>query len=182
MSSSLRGLAVKSNDKNVNAESGFPDLVAFVSDRVGTGVVDHRLTATLVYRRGLWSTATATEFAERLRRLLERALDQPDRPLATLDLLCDDERERLLVGWNGRVAEGPGGVAHRLFEAHARATRDAPAVVSASGTLTYRDLDDRADRWARLLRSRGVGPETTVGLALPMVSMSGADLALMLPA
>lgn len=40
VSSTLRGLAVKSNDKNVNAESGFPELVAFVSDRVGTGVVD----------------------------------------------------------------------------------------------------------------------------------------------
>ncbi|HYO14191.1 MAG TPA: amino acid adenylation domain-containing protein, partial [Thermoanaerobaculia bacterium] len=55
---------------------------------------------------------------------------------------------------------------HQLFAAQAARTPDAQAVAFGSESLTYRDLARRADHLARILRGRGVGPETLVGLAV----------------
>jgi amino acid adenylation domain-containing protein len=67
---------------------------------------------------------------------------------------------------------------HHLFEAQAERTPAAVAVVYAGGTLTYAQLDARANRLARFLRRRGVGADTCVGLCLErgpemMVAMLG---------
>lgn len=70
--------------------------------------------------------------------------------------------------WNattrGYVADGP---VHRLFEAQARLRPDTVAVRWAGGTLTFAELDRRANRLAWALRDRGVGPETAVGIRVP---------------
>jgi len=52
----------------------------------------------------------------------------------------------------------------RLFEAQVERTPDAIAVVYGEQSLTYRELNDRANRVAHYLRERGVGPEVLVGL------------------
>lgn len=55
---------------------------------------------------------------------------------------------------------------HQLFEAQAERTPDALAVSSSEGTLTYQELNQRANQVAHYLRSKGVGPEVLVGLCL----------------
>ncbi|HEU4457102.1 MAG TPA: amino acid adenylation domain-containing protein, partial [Longimicrobium sp.] len=56
---------------------------------------------------------------------------------------------------------------HRLFEAQASATPGAAAIRFRGETLTYADLDARANRVAHRLRALGVGPEVAVGVLLP---------------
>ena len=76
------------------------------------------------------------------------------------------ERQRLLVDWNDSAAELPARHLHELFEAQARATPEATAIVSGDERVSYAELNARANRLAWLLRERGVGPETVVGICL----------------
>ncbi|MBM5666546.1 AMP-binding protein, partial [Burkholderia pseudomallei] len=55
---------------------------------------------------------------------------------------------------------------HQLFEAQVSRTPEAAAVICGDETLSYTDLDARANRLAHYLRGQGVGPDTRVGLAL----------------
>lgn len=67
-----------------------------------------------------------------------------------------------------RLPEPPAGLCmHRLVEQQVQRTPDAVAVVAGTERLTYRELDVRANLWARELQARGVGPETRVAVRVP---------------
>jgi amino acid adenylation domain-containing protein len=78
----------------------------------------------------------------------------------------DAERRRLLVEWNATHAEFPNVCAHELFERQVGRTPSATAVAWGGERLTYRELNERANRLAHYLRRRGVGPDTLVGVSL----------------
>jgi len=59
------------------------------------------------------------------------------------------------------------GLLHELFERQADVRPQAPAVLFGGGRITYRELEERANRLARLLRSRGIGRGDCVGMLLP---------------
>ncbi|HEV2147714.1 MAG TPA: non-ribosomal peptide synthase/polyketide synthase [Longimicrobiaceae bacterium] len=121
----------------------------------------------LTYRKELFDAATAERMLEHLVRLLKGAVTDPERRLSGVELLGEEEREQVVEGWNATEAEYPRELCvHQLFEAQADRTPAAVAVVYADGTLTYAQLDTRANRLARFLRGRGVGPDTCVGLCL----------------
>ncbi|MER7848673.1 amino acid adenylation domain-containing protein [Kitasatospora sp. NPDC096077] len=105
--------------------------------------------------------------AERFAALLTRLATAPDRPLAELPLLADDELHDVLHGWNdtGReVREGT--LVSRIAERVAE-TPDAVAVVAEDSSLTYAELDARSDALARTLRAAGAGADRVVGVAVP---------------
>jgi non-ribosomal peptide synthetase component F len=91
----------------------------------------------------------------------------PSTPLRDVDLLDDAERSLVLDAWNDTAAPVEPAVVPELFEAQAARTPDAPAVTHDGVTLTYRELDERANRLAHHLIGRGVGAEDFVALALP---------------
>ncbi|WP_261575637.1 non-ribosomal peptide synthetase [Frankia gtarii] len=99
--------------------------------------------------------------------LLAAVLADPDRPLRDVDLLGDDERDQLIGGWNGTAGPVAEHLLPELFAAQVAATPQAPAVLADGDALTYHQLDRRANRLARLLVARGVGPESTVALSVP---------------
>ncbi|WP_344325026.1 amino acid adenylation domain-containing protein, partial [Kitasatospora putterlickiae] len=122
----------------------------------------------LEYRTDLFDRATVQALAERLVRLLTAAATAPDTAVGRLPLIGERERHRALVEWNGAPgAPAPEATLPELFEAAALAHPEAVAAGYDDHTLTYRELGARADRLARLLAARGIGPGTIVALALP---------------
>ncbi|MFI6442941.1 amino acid adenylation domain-containing protein [Streptomyces sp. NPDC050759] len=90
-----------------------------------------------------------------------------DISLFSMPLLSDDERHRLVVEWNDTAEEFPADSAvAELFEAQVERSPDAVAVVSGDERVTYRELNERANRLAHHLRELGVGPETAVSVCL----------------
>jgi len=102
-----------------------------------------------------------------LRVLLEGMVAAPERSIADLPLLPGEERERLVMDWNGTAREYPreAGI-HELFEEQVRCTPEAVAVEYGQSQLSYRELNERANRLAGYLRRHGVGPEVMVGLCI----------------
>ncbi|HEX6382729.1 MAG TPA: amino acid adenylation domain-containing protein, partial [Acidimicrobiia bacterium] len=121
----------------------------------------------LKYRADHWSEESARSILERVLRLLTTAVTQPDAALAGIDTLSADEQRRALADWNATGSALPKVTFPAVFEAHAAATPDAVAVVLDDEQLTYRQLNERANRIARLLVTSGAGPETVVAVALP---------------
>jgi len=124
------------------------------------------LVGTLEYASDLYDRTTAERMAEDLRTLLEAAVADPDRPIGEFDLMDHSERHRVLVEWNDTEADFPNRCIHEVFEERAAAHPDAIALTAGDVSLTYRDLDERADALAARLRSLGVGPEVRVGIYL----------------
>ncbi|WP_420130680.1 amino acid adenylation domain-containing protein [Longimicrobium sp.] len=125
-------------------------------------------TAYLEYATDLFDAATAGRIGEHYLRLLDQALADPDRRLSTLDPVTEAERARV-AAWSAGAAH-PAHLAlppvHVQVARHAARAPDAPAVVDGGETLTYAELDARANRLANRLRRMGVGPDTRVAVML----------------
>ncbi|HYL06432.1 MAG TPA: condensation domain-containing protein, partial [Thermoanaerobaculia bacterium] len=155
--------------------------------------IDGELTCALQYNGDLFDAATAERLLGRLRTLLSGALagalaqdGGAAPPVSMLPLLAPEERQQLRE-WNDTAASyGPALCLHELFERQARRTPAAVAVTvdgggtndGATGTgnagdaagaagesLTFGELNARANLLARRLRALGVGPETLVAVA-----------------
>ena len=88
-------------------------------------------------------------------------------PEAVAPVLTEAERHKLLVEWNRTERDYPRDkCVHQLFEEQVERTPEAVAVVFEGQSLTYRELNARANRLAQHLRTLGVGPEVLVGLCV----------------
>ncbi|HEX2202899.1 MAG TPA: amino acid adenylation domain-containing protein [Longimicrobium sp.] len=125
------------------------------------------LAGSLEYSTDLFDRATVARMLGHLRRVLEQAAADPGARLSSLELMDEAERRLVVDEWNATEAEVPAtACVHHLVEARARRTPDAVAVVHNGESLTYRDLDRRANALAHRLAALGVGPETRVGICL----------------
>ncbi|WP_434599555.1 non-ribosomal peptide synthetase [Streptomyces sp. A5-4] len=121
----------------------------------------------LDYRPDQFDRDEAERYCDWFVRMLEAVVDDPDQTVGGLSVLTAQERRRILVEWNATQRAVDPATLPDLFEAQAAQAPDAPAVTHDGSTLTYRELNQRANRFARLLIARGAGPETLVALALP---------------
>jgi amino acid adenylation domain-containing protein len=125
------------------------------------------LSGTLEYNKDLFDHATINRMAGHFRVLLEGIVARPDCRLSALPLLHDDERREVLSGRGRPRADYPvSSCIHELFERQAARTPDAVAVTFEGASLTYRQLNERANQLARHLRTLGVGPEVLVGICV----------------
>ena len=130
--------------------------------------LDHRLGCCLTYSTDLFDEPRIARMAAHWCNLLEALIADPGQRLSELPLLSADE-QRALQGSLG-VEKGEHRLdqcIHQLFSQQASLRPDAPALTFAGVTLSYAQLDERANRLAWMLRERGVGPHVRVGLALP---------------
>ena len=122
---------------------------------------------TFEYDSDLFDAERIQRMASHFQALLEAAVAQPSRPIASLPLLPEAELHRVLREWNDATADFPRDLCiHERFALQAARTPDAPAVTYRSRTLSYRQLDERSNQLAWHLRSLGVGPEALVGLCV----------------
>jgi amino acid adenylation domain-containing protein len=129
------------------------------------GEVGDGLGGALEYRTDLFDRSTAERLLRHFQLLLETVVAAPDRSLWEIELLTDDERRQLLA-WGTNAGPRPAGTFPEVFAAQAMERPDAPALVFGGETLTYAELDRRANQLARHLAGLGVGPEVLVGLAM----------------
>ncbi|KOV91513.1 MULTISPECIES: amino acid adenylation domain-containing protein, partial [unclassified Streptomyces] len=104
---------------------------------------------------------------ERWLHFLDIATTHPDQPLNHIDILTPDEHRQLLGTWLETETEVGGKLLPVRFAEQAAATPDAVAVIAGDTSLTYAELDRRANRLAHVLLRRGAGPDRMVALALP---------------
>ncbi|HEX2202458.1 MAG TPA: amino acid adenylation domain-containing protein [Longimicrobium sp.] len=151
--------------------------IEFEGSELGTSRVDLTLSLTeledgalhgsLEYATDLFDASTIDRLARHYTRLLEAAAAAPEAPVSTLSLLDAEERETVLRRFNDTATEYPrDATVHGLFEEVAAASPDAVALVHEGETITYAELNARANRLARLLRARGVAAGTRVGVAV----------------
>ena len=121
----------------------------------------------LIYNPDLFDAATIRRMLGHFGTLLEQAAADPSRRIGGLELLAADEREQLLGAWNATARPWPQDVTvDALIAQQAARTPDAPAVTFRGESLTYAQLDARANRLANHLRALGAGPEARVGICL----------------
>jgi len=119
------------------------------------------------YASALFEQSTIERMAQHFEVLLGGIVANPEQPVSDLPLLQESERQQLIVDWNNTQADFPSDQCiHHLFEAQAKRTPDAVAVVFEDSELTYRELNERSNQLAHYLVSQGVVPDQLVGICV----------------
>ncbi|HEX6717995.1 MAG TPA: amino acid adenylation domain-containing protein, partial [Pyrinomonadaceae bacterium] len=125
------------------------------------------LLGTVEYNADLFESLTISRMLGHLRMLLKGIVADPGQPVSELLLLTADEQHQLLHQWNDTKTAYPRNVCiHQLFEAQVDRTSDAVAVVCGDQCLTYKALNEQANRLACYLRAQGVRPGMLVGICV----------------
>jgi natural product biosynthesis luciferase-like monooxygenase protein/amino acid adenylation domain-containing protein len=123
------------------------------------------LAGAVEFNTDLFERATIDRMVGHFRTLLDAICEDPDRPISRLPILTEPERQRIALVWNDTGAEyARERCVHELIEEQAARTPEATALVHDGRTLTYRQLDERANQVANRLHALGVGPGTLVGV------------------
>ncbi len=126
---------------------------------------DAGLDFTLEYSTKLFRRDTMVRFHQHFVNLLSNLADDAEKRLADLELVSVVERQQLLIDFNTTQADFPQDLTiHEQFEQQVKRTPEQIAIVFEDQALTYQELNERANQLARLLRSKGVGPDQIVGI------------------
>ncbi|MHC5290487.1 lichenysin non-ribosomal peptide synthetase LicB [Bacillus licheniformis] len=133
------------------------------------------------YATDLFKKQTIERWSGYLLNLLEAIAENPDASLSDLSLLDEADKRRILYEWNETVLDVPQNkTVHELFEAQVLRTPDRGAAVYNGVQWTYKELNARANRLARLLIEKGAGPEQRVGIMVkPSLEMAAGVLAIL---
>ncbi len=148
---------------------------------VGFGEQKGKLCAAYEYASDLFDEETIARLHSHFERVLTAVAADPSCRIQDLSLVTPEDKRLLFEEWNDTdVAYDRTRCVHQLFEATAQAMPDTPAVTAGAVTLTYRELDKRANQLAHLLRERGVSGGSRVALCLDRtVDMPVAVLAVL---
>jgi len=137
------------------------DLVMYVLER------DGGYFGMLEYSEDLFDQAVAEGMLAHFQTLLEGIAENPRLDVSAYPLAAGAEYERIMKAWSRLPRDYPFQVpVEALFEERAAAMLDMPALTFEGETLSYGELNARANRLARYLREKGVGPDSIVGLMM----------------
>ncbi|MEU2297996.1 amino acid adenylation domain-containing protein [Streptomyces antibioticus] len=142
------------------------DLFFSLAERRGERGEPQGITGAVEYSSDIYDASTVRDLFDRWVRLLDAAVSDPGRSLSGIDLLSAEERRRTLVEFNDTGVALPGASLGELFARQVSRTPNAPAVTCGTTTLTYAELDARANRLAHELIACGVRPGDAVAVLL----------------
>ncbi|ASS75346.1 hypothetical protein CIG75_10315 [Tumebacillus algifaecis] len=116
------------------------------------------------YNIDLFESATIARMITHFQTLLEAVTTDPTLPIGLAPLMSTEEQEHMLRQGQGKKVAYADLCIHQLFEAQAAKTPEHIAVLAEQGTMTYRELNERANQIAHRLQQIGVGSESLVGI------------------
>jgi len=143
------------------AETSKMDLLLFAIER------SEGLDLTFEYNTDLFEERTIVAMEGHFRALLEAVAQDPARRISQFPMVSPEEREKLLVAWNDTAMQYPRESSLvALFEQQVERTPKSNALICGGRTLTYRELNERANQVARVLVKRGAQAETLVAICM----------------
>ncbi|WP_293116829.1 non-ribosomal peptide synthetase [Okeania sp. SIO1I7] len=119
------------------------------------------------YNRDLFASETISRMLSHYQNLLYAAIETPEQPISLLPMMSASEQQQLLVAWNDTKTDYPTDKCiHELFETQVEQNPDAIAVVFAEQSLTYSELNNKANQLAHYLQKLGVKAEVLVGICV----------------
>ncbi|MFC0215900.1 amino acid adenylation domain-containing protein [Paenibacillus chartarius] len=133
----------------------------------------------LSYNANRFDSGVVSRVEGHLRTLIEQILDNPAVGIEELEIVTEAERQELIGRFNATSSDNgaPAALVHVLFEEQVRQTPDLPAVAAGSEQLTYRQLNESANRLARSLLDRGASGRVVAVIARRSARMAIALLA-----
>lgn len=127
--------------------------------------IDRQVRGEVEYNALLYAETSMSQIVSRMEFILGNLFNYLEQPLSQIDMLTENERHQLLVEFNASRSGYPKEkTLHELFEEQVEKTPTDTALLFAGKQLTYTQLNEKSNRLSRLLRERGVNPETIVGL------------------
>ncbi len=128
---------------------------------------ENSLEGTVEYNTYAFKRETVEQIVNHFLYLTHEAFFHVDLKLIDVPVLTKEEKKRIVVDFNNTAVDYPRDkMIHQLFEDQVEKTPDNIAVESKDKRLTYKELNEKANQLARLLRKKGVGSETTVSILL----------------
>jgi amino acid adenylation domain-containing protein len=129
--------------------------------------MDPGLSASVEYNSDLFERSTMTRLLDHFQTLLESISANPDLQISKLNWLPETERREILKKSNVSAADYRRDVClHQWFETQVERTPEAPAVTYDGATITYKDLNQRANQLAHYLRKLGIGADSRVAICV----------------
>jgi amino acid adenylation domain-containing protein len=125
-----------------------------------------RISGKFRYTTDLFDAPTMARLTRHFITLLDGVVSEPDLPVSRVRMMPPDERESVVRAWNDTGHDVDPRPVHELIAETVARAGDRFAVICGDARLTYRELDQRANRLANHLRRRGIGPEDLVGVHL----------------
>ncbi|MCP5050057.1 MAG: amino acid adenylation domain-containing protein, partial [bacterium] len=128
---------------------------------------DQQLCFSVEYCTRLYKEETILRLSRYFKRIIDSVLEDPDREIARITLISEDEKRRVLFDFNQSHIDYPGDrTLHRMFEDREEKNPHRTALIFKDRTLTYRQLNHRSNLLAAVLREKGTVPGTVVALML----------------
>ncbi|PZW32709.1 amino acid adenylation domain-containing protein [Thermosporothrix hazakensis] len=125
------------------------------------------IVGSIEYNADLFLPEKMERLARHFEHMLEAFVSQTQLSLAEIPLLTEQEQQHMLIEWNRMQPTFPQDLCvHEVFEHQVACTPETLALVTDNETLCYRELDQRANQLAWLLRAQGIGPEKGVGVLM----------------
>ncbi|MDQ0377609.1 non-ribosomal peptide synthetase [Amycolatopsis thermophila] len=156
---SERAAGIAISDVAVDDSTHYPLTLAVAAEQT--------LSVVFEYRPDTFDAAWVRSLREWFRRAAESFVDDPRRTVTSIDLLGAETLGELRRIGTGKVLDVPAATLPEVLRDQARATPDAVAIVAGATRLTFAELNARANRVARALIERGIGPEDIVALRMP---------------
>lgn len=148
---------------NVFSGHQLETLKIHISDREAKGIYKFELE----YRKNKFTEGEIEKTFKRLEALLEDALDNPDKTVNRLNIVSEEEKQQILGKFNETAMDYPKEkTLHELFEEQVLKDPDGTAVIFNGTSITYKELNEKANMLARVLREKGVKPDCLVGILI----------------